>query len=174
MLSLVVVTCCCHLMLSLVVVTCYHLMLSLVVTWCCHLFLSLVVVTCCHLMLSLDVVTCCHLILSLVVVTWCCHLMLKPHGIIRAHKPSHTLKSILCNPKDTIKIEERSDVVSKIPCSNCDMCYIGETSQQVKFRVEEQGNNITQHHQPSLIYQTTNILLHGTPRHKLEQCSHFE
>ena len=75
------------------------------------------------------------------------------HGIIVAHKPSHTLESILSKPKDRIKIVERSDVVYKIPCSNCDMCYIGETSKQVKVRVEEHRKNITQHHQPSLIYQ---------------------
>ena len=61
--------------------------------------------------------------------------------------------SILSKPKNIITIVERSDVVYKIPCYNCDMCYIGETSKQVKFRVEEHRKNITQHHQPSLIYQ---------------------
>ena len=75
-----------------------------------------------------------------------------------AHKPSHTLKSVLSKPTYTIKIEERSDVVYKIPCNNnCGMCYIGETSKQVKFKVEEYRKTITQHHQPSLIYQHIHI-----------------
>ena len=85
---------------------------------------------------------------------------LKPHGIIMAHKPSHTLKSILSNPKDRIKNIERCDVVYKLPCDNCDMCYIGETSKQVKV-IELKNTERTSHNIINL-YSSTNILLRNT------------
>ena len=51
------------------------------------------------------------------------------------------------------------------------MSYVGETSKQVKFRVEKHRKNITQHHQTSLVYQRIAQEHH---RHELEQCFHFE
>ena len=62
---------------------------------------------------------------------------LRPDGIILAHKPTNALKSSLSRTKDKMKIEERSDVVYKIPCKDCNLCYIGETSKQVVTIVEE-------------------------------------
>ena len=62
--------------------------------------------------------------------------MLRPHGITLAHKPTNTLKSMLSKTKDKMKIEERNDVVYKIPCKDWNLCYIGETSKQVISRVE--------------------------------------
>ena len=63
--------------------------------------------------------------------------------LILAHKPSTTLKSILSKPKDKLKFEEQNNVVYKIPCTDCDSCYIGETSKQVICRVEEHIKNVT-------------------------------
>ena len=55
--------------------------------------------------------------------------------------------------KDKMKIEERNDVVYKIPCKDCNLCYIGETSRQVISRVEEHKKNANQKYMSSLIYQ---------------------
>ena len=40
------------------------------------------------------------------------------------------------------------------------MCYIGNTSKQVNFRVEEHRKYITEHHTPSLINQHIAYELH--------------
>ena len=52
-----------------------------------------------------------------------------------------------------MKIEKRNDVVYKIPCKDCNLCYIGETSKQVISRVEEHKKNVNQKYMFSLIYQ---------------------
>ena len=78
--------------------------------------------------------------------------VLRPHGKTLAQKPTNTLKSILSKTKDKMKIEERNDVVYKIPCKDCNLCYIGETSKQVIYRVEEHKKNVNQKYMSSLIY----------------------
>ena len=60
---------------------------------------------------------------------------------------------MLSKTKDKMEIEERSDVVYKIPCKDCNLCYIGETSKQVISRVEEHKENANQKYMSSLIYQ---------------------
>ena len=62
-------------------------------------------------------------------------------------------REVLSKTKEKMKIEERNDVVYKIPCKDCNLCYIMETSKQVISRVEEHKKNVNQKHMSSLIYQ---------------------
>ena len=64
------------------------------------------------------------------------------HGIQCALKPHNTLRSLLVRPKDPRPVLETSDCVYRIPCTNCDIPYIGETSRHLKHRLKEHQDSV--------------------------------
>ena len=66
----------------------------------------------------------------------------KRHGIQCALKPNNTLRSMLVRPKDPRPLLETSDCVYRIPCTNCDTPYIGETSRHLKVRIKEHQDSV--------------------------------
>ena len=52
-------------------------------------------------------------------------------------KPFRTLRRILSHPKDRIPDDDKSSVVYKINCRDCDASYVGETGRALKTRVSE-------------------------------------
>ena len=48
-----------------------------------------------------------------------------------------TLRRILSHPKDRVPDDDRSNVVYKISCRDCDASYVGETKRALKTRVSE-------------------------------------
>ena len=44
------------------------------------------------------------------------------------------LKNILTKVKDKVPTEKQMGIVYKIPCSNCDIQYIGETGRSLQTR----------------------------------------
>jgi len=61
----------------------------------------------------------------------------KKHGIQVYHKPINTLRACLVHPKDKTDKLEKTGIVYQITCSTCKKIYIGETSRQLKKRLEE-------------------------------------
>ena len=61
---------------------------------------------------------------------------LRPFGFRPAFYNPTTLKKLFVRLKDPIPVDERSGVY-KIECSDCRGVYIGETSRQMKVRVDE-------------------------------------
>ena len=52
-------------------------------------------------------------------------------------KPFRTLRRILSHPKDHIPDDDKSSIVYKINCHDCDASYVGETGRALKARVSE-------------------------------------
>ena len=61
----------------------------------------------------------------------------KRHGVHCALKPNNTLRSMLVRPKDPRPLLDNSDIVYHIPCTSCDIPYIGETARHFKCRLKE-------------------------------------
>jgi len=53
--------------------------------------------------------------------------VMKKHQVPVIMRPVKTLRRLLLHPKDKQEKEEIRDCVYKIPCSNCEKTYIGET-----------------------------------------------
>ena len=54
-----------------------------------------------------------------------------------AMKPVKTIGNILTSPKDPIAEHEKSRLVYKIPCADCEFVYVGQTKRDLKSRVAE-------------------------------------
>ena len=52
-------------------------------------------------------------------------------------KPFRTLRRILSHPKDRIPDDDKSSIVYKINCRDCDASYVGETGRALKTRMSE-------------------------------------
>ena len=68
--------------------------------------------------------------------------LLKPFKISLASKPSNKLSNSLQKLKDKVSDNEKSSVIYKINCNNCECSYIGETGRQLHTRLTEHKNNI--------------------------------
>ena len=86
--------------------------------------------------------------------------ILKPHKIILANKTTTTLKSKLQSLKDPVPLNETTNIIYQIPCSDCDQVYIGETSRNINKRNEEHKNAIGRRDQNSQIFQHVTQELH--------------
>lgn len=58
-----------------------------------------------------------------------------------APRPPYKLSTIFTKTKDKIPQNEKSGVVYKIPCADCDKIYIGETIQKLGTRVKQHQNS---------------------------------
>ena len=52
-------------------------------------------------------------------------------------KPFRTLRKILFHPKDHIPDDDKSNIVYKINCCDCDASYVGETGRALKTCMSE-------------------------------------
>jgi len=57
-------------------------------------------------------------------------------------RPVKTLRRLLVHPKDKQEREEITDCVYKIPCSNCEKTYIGETERKLGTRLKEHKTEV--------------------------------
>jgi len=64
------------------------------------------------------------------------------HNIQVVNKPFKTLQQEFPSPKFRLSIEHQPNVIYKIPCANCDWCYVGETSRCFETRKKEHIRNI--------------------------------
>jgi hypothetical protein len=76
-----------------------------------------------------------------------------------AMKANRNYKSIKSVTKDQVPLLMKSNLIYRIPCSECDLCYVGQTSQYLKERV----------HQHETCKQRTAVFIHKEepPRHTL-------
>ena len=52
-------------------------------------------------------------------------------------RPTSMIRSILSHPKDRVPDDEKSDVIYKISCGDCDASYVGQTGRALKTRLTE-------------------------------------
>ena len=67
--------------------------------------------------------------------------VLKKHDVTVVNKPFTTLQQQFPVPKFRPSMESQTDVVYKIPGTNCSWCYIGETSRAFNTRKKEHLRN---------------------------------
>ena len=58
-------------------------------------------------------------------------------GINVAFRSPDTLRRKLVHPKDKSALEDRTGIIYKISCTECDSSYIGETGRSLKDRLKE-------------------------------------
>ena len=62
----------------------------------------------------------------------------KKYKIGTTHKPSATIKSLLCNTlKDKVHHMDKSNTIYKFSCGKCEKVYIGETKRSLRYRAHE-------------------------------------
>ena len=54
-----------------------------------------------------------------------------------AFKPPNSLRNILSHPKDPMPIEDKCNIVYRIPCKDCSSCYVGQTGRTFSQRLKE-------------------------------------
>ena len=68
--------------------------------------------------------------------------VLRKHQIASAIRPLKTIRNYLVHPKDKQETLEKSEVVYKIPCKNCNQVYIGETGRKFGTRLKEHEKDV--------------------------------
>ena len=68
--------------------------------------------------------------------------ILPRHDIQVVTKPLKTLQQEFLSPKFRPPTEHQPNVVYKIPCADCDWCYIGETGRCFETRKKEHVRNV--------------------------------
>jgi hypothetical protein len=63
--------------------------------------------------------------------------VLKQHKIGTTYRPINKISQMIVHPKDKITQEDKCGVVYRIPCSNCERVYIGETGRKLSTRLSE-------------------------------------
>jgi len=53
-----------------------------------------------------------------------------------------TLQNIVVHPKDTVKDEEKTELIYCVPCKNCSSSYIGETGRKFGLRIREHKKEV--------------------------------
>ena len=69
--------------------------------------------------------------------------VLTPLSIRTCFKPQTTLKNILTYVKDPVPPEEKTGVVYKVPCSDCQATYVGQTGRTLLHRIKEHKRALT-------------------------------
>ena len=62
---------------------------------------------------------------------------LKKHNLTLASRTTKTLRNVFCKLKDKSEPMDKTDVIYKIDCNDCDEYYIGETNRNLNKRVGE-------------------------------------
>lgn len=62
--------------------------------------------------------------------------------MILANKPYQQTRSLFTNMKHKVAKEDRSGVVYRIDCTDCQQCYIGETKQKLKTRLSQHAHQV--------------------------------
>ena len=75
------------------------------------------------------------------------------HNVNLSNKSLNTLQNKLCSMKDEQKIMEKDNVIYDIPCSDCNVWYVGEIKQQLHNRVKQHKAAVRNKTQLSLIFQ---------------------
>ncbi|XP_072420853.1 uncharacterized protein [Chiloscyllium punctatum] len=86
--------------------------------------------------------------------------LLRPLGLITAHKPTATLRQQLTRTKDPIPNMSKTNVVYKIPCKDCTKHYIRQTGRQLTNRIHEHQLATKRHDQLSLVATHTDDKQH--------------
>ncbi|KAL9981760.1 hypothetical protein ACROYT_G010507 [Oculina patagonica] len=68
--------------------------------------------------------------------------ILRKHDIQVINKPHKTLQQEFPSPKFRPPVEQQPNVVYKIPCADCDWCYVGETGRCFETRKKEHIRNV--------------------------------
>ena len=68
------------------------------------------------------------------------------HKIKCAFYSKETLRKQLSKPKDKVPLDDRNNIVYKIPCSDCNASYIGETKRSFSVRKKEHESNVRNGH----------------------------
>ena len=68
--------------------------------------------------------------------------ILRRHDIQVVNKPFKTLQQEFPSPKFRPSIEHQPNVIYKIPCADCDWCYVGETGRCFETRKKEHIRNV--------------------------------
>ena len=53
-----------------------------------------------------------------------------------------TLQNIVVHPKDTVKDEEKTELIYCVPCKNCSSSYIGETGRKFGLRIKKHKKEV--------------------------------
>ena len=106
--------------------------------------------------------------------------ILKKHNLDVAHKPVNKLKTLFNKHKDRPKPLDKTNVIYKIPCQDCEQVYIGETSKTANTHITQHKNAIKRedprslpathiiNHDHRFDWTKTTILDHGTTREARE------
>lgn len=70
------------------------------------------------------------------------HLKRNIPGLVVAPRPPGKIAALFSDMKHKIPVDDKSNVVYKIPCGGCNKCYIGETTQLLKNRSKQHKNDV--------------------------------
>jgi len=90
---------------------------------------------------------------------------IKKHRVPVSIRPVRTLRKQLVHPKDKQEKEEVTDWVYKIPCSNCEMTYIGETGRKFGTRLREHKTKWRQQQ----VNQSQEVSVHPVCQNRINQ-----
>ena len=68
----------------------------------------------------------------------------RKHHVATAMKPHQTIRNVLVHPKDKTELNDKSEIVYKIGCQNCEKVYIGETGRNFGYRLKEHKADVEQ------------------------------
>ncbi|KER32502.1 hypothetical protein T265_01382 [Opisthorchis viverrini] len=105
--------------------------------------------------------------------------ILRQHAIKVAHRPTDTLRRVLSKPKGTFNAIEKTNVIYKIQCNDCEKHYVGQTGRKLLTRITEHKLVTKRHEQFSLIsahedgeghhFDWNNVRILGQARTKKER-----
>ncbi|XP_015679927.1 uncharacterized protein LOC107295141 [Protobothrops mucrosquamatus] len=78
--------------------------------------------------------------------------ILAPYNIKVSHRPNQTLRMKAMHPKEPLPKEEKSLVVYRVRCKDCQCNYMGETAKRIKTRIHEHRLAIRRQEQYSQIW----------------------
>nr|VZI14711.1 unnamed protein product [Spirometra erinaceieuropaei] len=73
-------------------------------------------------------------------------------GIRIAHKPASSLRAALSRIKDPLPKEQQTNVIYRIPCSNCSCVYVGHTGRSLGTRINEHKLAVRRRDPLSLVF----------------------
>ncbi|BHF61667.1 hypothetical protein SprV_0100464200 [Sparganum proliferum] len=73
-------------------------------------------------------------------------------GIHIAHKPASSLRAALSRIKDPLPKEQQTNVIYRIPCSNCSCVYVGHTGRSLGTRIKEHKLAVRRRDPLSLVF----------------------